>query len=216
MFDWLLRRLRRDGFEDVASGLETRAASLAQRSEAAKVGNDEVVFAIAQFIRVLGGAKQTMERLTYFLIALTLGTLWLVVWQIRDARHAATVQNNIALTNSVLGDPDNIKIFEAIEKRQGAIVAQFTSAKIDSLLGAFEMIDDAVKHGLLTEHQLCVSFSYYIVLVHDDPELRAYVLSVRKDAENYYAGLDSLYRTVTRSADPTCRPQSGVTQTATR
>lgn len=215
MFKWL-RGLLNDGFDQVASGLETRSASLAQRSEAAASGNDEVVFAIAQFVRVLGGAKRTMERLTYFLIALTLGTLWLVVWQIRDARHAATVQNNIALSNSILGNAENIKIFEAIENRQSGIVARFTSARIDNLLGAFEMVDDAVDHGLLTEHQLCVSFAYFIVLVHDDPELRNYVLSVQKDDKNYYLGLDSIYRMVTKSSDPMCHPQSGVTRTATR
>ena len=58
-----------------------------------------------------------MDRWSVILIALTVATAALVVWQILEARHAAAVQNNIALSNSLLGDARNI----FYERKQEAI-----------------------------------------------------------------------------------------------
>lgn len=69
-------------FESVADDLEQRAKRLGRENNPRNLGNDELVFAVAQFVRVLGNANQIASRFTWTVTALTVINTVLVVVQL--------------------------------------------------------------------------------------------------------------------------------------
>ena len=66
-------------FDTVASNLEERATRLSQENNPRNLGNDEIVFSVAQFICVLGNASKTTNRFTWAIIFLTIINVVLVI-----------------------------------------------------------------------------------------------------------------------------------------
>jgi hypothetical protein len=69
-------------FENVANDLEQRANRLSRENNPRNLGNDELVFAVAQFVRVLGNANKSANRFTWTVTALTVINTILVVIQL--------------------------------------------------------------------------------------------------------------------------------------
>jgi hypothetical protein len=203
-----------DDFEKAAANLEARAANLRASPDAVTVGNDQIVHSIAQFVRVIGHASSAADRstriivwLTVLTVALTILNVVLVERQIADALFMNRVQNNIALSSTFYNNANNLAIISALEDDMPILITnmgKFSLGQLDNYLGDFDTIADAYESRLLTERQLCDSFSYYVVQTHENPEIRNYIAEQRKDDPNFFRGLDDLYGVVMASKDSTC------------
>ena len=200
-----------DAFEPAARDLEARAHRLSRRPENARdVGNEDVVLAIAQFVRVLGRANATAGRLTWVLIILTVATVTLVVFQMYDAQQTMRLQTALSLNSEFFNNANNLRVISAIEgggpllkeNNKGGVLSE---TQIDHYIGEYETIDEAYRGHALTEDMLCDFFSDYVLETYDHPELRAYVAMSKKMDPLYFEGLDHLYQVVKASKDPRCK-----------
>jgi len=199
-------RAKKDDFESVATDLENRATKLKGRSDAVGSGNDEVVFAIAQFVRVLGRANRAATVLTLTIAGLTILSIGMAIKQTKDAEKFSQIQNNIAL-NSKFYDSQTYPIREAIEYG-GPILTKnngiMKEPALANYLGDFETIDAAYEDGALSEQDLCSSFSFFITETHKNREVMNYIVSQRKENTGYFVGLDELNEIVSKSKNPSC------------
>ena|SRR6478672_951480 len=118
----------------------------------------------------------------------------------------ARSQNNIALNQMLYGDPRNIAIIEAIENKKAIVKTpsgdgQFSSAQLDKYLGDLQTVYDVYKEGLLSEDELCGSFSVYIQEAEANQEVKDYL----KANSKYFSGLPKLFAVVDNSTKPDCR-----------
>ena len=60
-----------DSFEKVASDLEERSNRLSREQNPHNLGNDEIVYSIAQFVRAVGGVSGTTTQYSRVLVWLT-------------------------------------------------------------------------------------------------------------------------------------------------
>ena len=123
-----------------------------------------------------------------------------------DQLKIAKSQNNIALNQMFYGDPRNVGIIEAIENKKPILKSatgdgQFSNAQLDKYLGDLQTIDDVYQEGLLTEEELCGSFSVYIQETEANQEVKDYLKANAK----YFSGLPHLFTTVDNSKDENCR-----------
>ena len=72
-------------FETVAADLEERAAQLNKMHDASVLGNDQIVYSIAQFVRAIGGANEAAATFTKRLFILTVVLVLFGVAQIAVA-----------------------------------------------------------------------------------------------------------------------------------
>lgn len=72
-------KLKYDEFEITAQNLEQRGKQL---SNARGIGEDQIVFSLAQFVRVLGRANSTATKFTYAIFGLTFVSVALICVQI--------------------------------------------------------------------------------------------------------------------------------------
>gem|GEM_PF-2074308 len=130
-----------------------------------------------------------------------------VLYQFIEVRHIASSQNYILLSNLFLRDA-NIAIIDAIEinaidgKRQ--ILREHggenTNTRLDNYLGDFDTIDQVYKEGLLTEDQMCRSFSYYVTATLKNEEVKKYMA----DNPSYFDGIKDLKAAVEKSKKKNC------------
>ena len=102
------------------------------------------------------------------------------------------------------GDPRNVGIIEAIENKKPILksaTGDFSTAQLDKYLGDLQTIDDVYQEGLLTEEELCGSFSVYIQETEANQEVKDYLKANAK----YFSGLPHLFATVDNSKDENCR-----------
>ena len=153
--------------------------------------------------------------LTWSLIVLTLLLIVISVMTVIDSRNSASLQNNIAL-NSQLYSGSNLTVMEAIEiknpilKDHGGTMSAF---QLDTYLGTFEVIYSAYDRHLLSEDDLCVSFSHYVTVTMKYPEISTYLTDMRKSDSGFFQGFVNLVRVITDSKDPSCAAEP-VTKTA--
>jgi hypothetical protein len=206
-----------DDFEPAARELEKRAHALTHRAghPATDAGNSDVVFAIAQFVRVLGRANADAARFTVALIgltivtvALTLATIGLIIFQIIDARDEARTQYAISLSSEFFNNANNLAVIEAIDDG-GPILAEhkgpIKDTQLDHFLGEFDTIDGVYEHGQLRDEDLCDSFQYYVTTIYKIPEIMAYIKDQRRTDPEFFQGLDNVRRELKASKDPVCR-----------
>jgi hypothetical protein len=161
-----------------------------------------------KFSRDSERASNALILWTKILVGLTVGLVILTVvlaaltwWLMRDAREQAAVQSNIAL-NGQFYTPDNEALAGAIDRGDPILhpKGKFTTDQLDTYLGNFDEIDATYNEGLLSEDDLCNSFSYYIQITAKNAEVQKYV------ADNHLApdGLTSLVNVVNNSKDKNC------------
>jgi hypothetical protein len=156
--------------------------------------------------------KDTLERVALLvtivgfplLIISTIG----VFYQLVVVEQIASSSNNIALSAMFFRD-SNIAIISAIESNDPDHKTQilkenngtFASTQLDAYLGDFETIDQAYVEGLLTEDELCTSFSYYVTATAKSEEVQNYLA----DNPEFFGGLKRLQVVVTNSKRKECR-----------
>ncbi len=126
-------------------------------------------------------------------------------YQLSDLRKVASSQNNIALTAEFF-DPTNTGVIDAIENNQPILVehkGKYTDAQLDNYLGDFETIDSVYGEGLLTEDEMCISFSYYVGATSKNQEIKTYIAGQPRGS-GFFAGLAELSAIVAKSTDQNC------------
>lgn len=205
---WRFPRRKKDDFEATALDLRVRAHRLAQTFNPHDLGNDEVVFAVAQFVRVLGTANRTAGRFTWALIALTVVTVVLVVYQIYDGHDEAQTEHSISLSAEFFNNANNLAVMEAIDDG-GPILVQnkgpIRPTQLDHYLGEFDTIDSVYQHGRLRDEDLCDNFKYYVDTIYKTPEIVAYIKDQRRNDPQFFVGLDDVRNEMRASSNVNCR-----------
>jgi hypothetical protein len=128
--------------------------------------------------------------------------MFLVFQQIGELKQIASSQNNIAL-NGEFFKSSNTGIISAIENNQPILTengGKYTDAQLDNYLGDFDTIDQVYSEGLLTQDQLCSSFSYYVASTSENKEVQKYMIA-NPDFNSQFTDLVNI---VASSTDPNC------------
>ncbi len=150
------------------------------------------------------------KRLLYLTWALVTFTVILVIMTyvlIDDAKKQTASENNIAL-NSAFFNNTNTKIIDAIESKQPILTenhGQYTDAQLDNYLGEFDTVESSYDEGLLSEPDLCDSFSYFIGITSKNPEIQNYIASSQKSDSGFFIGLTDLAKVVSHSKNENCQ-----------
>ena len=126
--------------------------------------------------------------------------------QLTELKQIATSQNNIALNTMIFNDPDNIGIISDMENNHPILVAhggRYTSTQLDKYLGDFDTVDFAYQEGLLSQDQLCDSFSSYLEEIASSTEAQAYMSADPADYGGQF-GLRGLTQIVEHSKSSFC------------
>lgn len=144
---------------------------------------------------------QVLVIFTVVLVLLTLFLIGITLFLIRDTRDQARAQSNVTL-NGQFFTTENETIIGAIE--HGSFVLQpkgkFTTDQLDNYLGEFEVIDTAYKENMLSEGDLCISFSYYTELTEKNSEVQKYI----QVNQPFFQGFMDVVNIVKKSRDPNC------------
>ncbi len=151
---------------------------------------------------------ETLERIAYIVAIVGFPLLLLstigVFYQLTEIKRIASSQNNIALSTMFLRDA-NAGIINAIKKKGGEILiehgGQYTTTQLDNYLGDFETIDQVYREGLLTEDELCTSFSYYVTATTKNEKVQKYLI----ENPEFFSGLKHLEAMVKNSTNKNCR-----------
>lgn len=147
-------------------------------------------------------SSKKLVGLTWTLVAFTIVLVGLTLWLIKDAHDQTSAQINIAL-NGQFFTPDNGAIAGAIERGQAILQpkGKFTTDQLDIYLGEFDVIDSAYQEGLLSESDLCDSFSYYIASTSENKEINDYLNS----NQGFFGGIQDLAEVVKNSQNVNCK-----------
>lgn len=152
-----------------------------------------------------GAYISTIIGLPLVFLALILG-----YFQLKEGNRAARLTNYITLTDQFF-NRKNTQIISAIENAKPILSENkgaFTDEDLDNYLGDFETIYTAFQEGLLSEKQLCVSFSYYLERTEGNVEIKDYIASSRKaqrkSASPYFVGFSRLVQVARSSKLPDC------------
>jgi len=102
----------------------------------------------------------------------------------------------------------NTEIISAIEHDKSILEengGHFSDDQLENYLGDFEMIATAYKQDLLSEDDLCRSFSYYASNAADNSEIQKYIEDTRKFGASFFRGFSQVVKIVRRSKNKNCR-----------
>jgi hypothetical protein len=170
-----------------------------------------VLFPVGKLVRRINAIPtETLERAAYLAtivgVPLLLVSLLVGYIQIHDVAKVARLQNSISL-NTEFFNPTNTGIISAIEHEKPILVehgGSFDDAQLDNYLGDFELIRSAFEQNLLTEDELCTSFSYFTTLTANDREVQKYIEEERKTDSGFYGGFTKIVKVVFRSKNENC------------
>ncbi len=155
--------------------------------------------------------NETLERVAFIvaivgfpLLVISTGA---VLYQFIEVRHIASSQNYILLSNLFFRDA-NTAIIDAIEVNAIDGNTQIlrdhggnnSNTRLDDYLGDFDTIDQVYRDGLLTEDQMCRSFSYYVTATLKNDEIKKYMA----DNPTYFDGIKNLNAAVEKSKKKNC------------
>jgi hypothetical protein len=135
---------------------------------------------------------------------LLLVSLIFAAHHISELKQVARSQNNIALSTMFSHDPTNLGIIEAIENKKpilNTVGGSFSSTQLDKYLGDLETVYDVYEEGLLSEKELCGSFSVYAQEAEGNADVQEYL----KKNSDYFDGLPKLFNVVDHSKAQGCR-----------
>lgn len=123
--------------------------------------------------------------------------------QIYELRIAVVSGGDAALNNEFFNET-NAGIVHALELDKPILIehrGSFSDAQLDNYLNDFNDMDAAYHDGVLTENDLCLSYSYYVYISASNPEINSYISSQGSD---FYEGLSDLNSVVSASKDKDC------------
>jgi hypothetical protein len=128
----------------------------------------------------------------------------LIITSVDNLQKIARSQNNIALSQMFFGNPVNLGIIEAIESKKPILKSnggEFSNTQMDKFLGDLETVYDTSEEELLSEDELCGSFSAYVQEAEGNSEVQNYL----KENSNFFTGLPKLFDKVDHSKNQYCR-----------
>jgi hypothetical protein len=151
---------------------------------------------------------------TVISLPLVIFTLGLTYYQLKEGQKTAKLTNFIALTEAFFNET-NTEIINTLYEGKPILKrhkGSFTLAQLDNFLGDFDTIYAAFEEDLLSEKQICISFSYYLYLANTTGEIKTYISTERsKQAvgsdQPFFSGFDHLFEVVSKSKFPECRKQ---------
>jgi hypothetical protein len=155
--------------------------------------------------------KDTLERIALLVtivgFPLVLISTLGVFYQLREVEKIAASSNNIALSTLFFRD-SNFAIINAIESSTADHKTPILKdaggdsniAQLDGYLGDFETIEQAYSEGLLTDDELCRSFSYYVTATANNEEVQKYLVA----NPSFFDGLKRLQIAVTNTKNKEC------------
>jgi hypothetical protein len=169
------------------------------------------VFPLGQLVRRISGIPtETLERAAYVAtlvgVPLLLVSLLVGYIQIHDVAKVARLQTSISL-NTEFFNPANTGIISAIEHDKPILIEHgggFDDTQLDNYLGDFELIRSAFEQNLLTEDELCTSFSYFATRAANNREVHDYIEEERKTDRGFYGGFTKIVKVVLRSKNENC------------
>jgi hypothetical protein len=156
--------------------------------------------------------RDTLERVAFFVaivgFPLLLISTGAVLYQFVEVRHIASSQNHIQLSILFFRNA-NTEIIDAIEisaiDGKTQILqdhgGKYTNTRLDNYLGDFDIVDQVYRERLLTEDEMCRTFSYYVIATLKNEEIKRYM------ANNltYFDGIRDLETAVEKSKSKNCR-----------
>ena len=157
--------------------------------------------------------RDALERIAFIVaivgFPLLLISTGAVLYQFVEVRHIASSQNHIQLSILFFRNA-NTEIMDAIERNAIDGKTQvledhggkYSNTRLDNYLGDFDIVDQVYREGLLTEDEMCRTFSYYVTTALKNEEIRKYI------ANNpaYFDGIQDLDAAIARSKSKNCRP----------
>jgi hypothetical protein len=131
----------------------------------------------------------------------------LVITTVGKLEKIARSQNNILLSQMFFGSPVNLGIIEAIESKEPILKSKggkFSSTEMDKYLGDLETVWDVYEEKLLSEQDLCGSFSPYAQEAEANSEVQDYL----KENSDFFDGVRALFTEVDRLGGKieSCKP----------
>jgi hypothetical protein len=197
--------------EEILKGIsETYTGSplhLGLMNELLRRQTEALTEAISKYTTSSDKSSQWIIGLTAALIVLTGVLVWQTSALIKDAKVQTENQSNISL-NSLFFNAINTQIINAIESG-GLILVEngghFTDAQLDNYLGEFDTIESAYKKGLLSEFDLCDSFSYYLQITNRNSEIQRYIAEEQKQDPGFFVSFQDLVKIAANSKNENCR-----------
>lgn len=204
--------LNENGFEkiDKGNGLANNlTATTNDRLEKNILAIRDLRSSLDKFSKSSDKCSRKLIYLTWGLLVLTLVLVFLTIGLMYDAKEQTSSQNNIAL-NSQFYISENTKIINAIENKKPILVSNkgsFTNSELDNYLNFFETINSAYSERLLSESDLCISFSYPIEITSKNQEIKKYISEQQAIDKGFFGGFVELTDIVSKSKDKNCHAQ---------
>jgi len=155
--------------------------------------------------------REALERVAFIVaivgFPLLLVSTCAVLYQFIEVRQIASAQNNILLSVLFFRDANTAIIdaieFNAIDGKKQILKdhgGEYSNTRLDNYLGDFDIVDQVYREGLLTEDQMCRTFSYYVTATIKNEEVKKYMA----DNPDYFDGIKNLKSAIEKSKKKTC------------
>ena len=118
--------------------------------------------------------------------------------QIRDLRNNQSAQLMLEFNRS-LSEETNSNLITAIENNDTILKThggKFTTTDIDHYLTIYELLNNVSEAGLITDEMLYNGFAYDIIKTFQNQEIKNYLSDLRKEDNTFFAGYESLARSL--------------------
>lgn len=144
--------------------------------------------------------RPIIDVLTLIVAVVGFAVIW---YELKLVKDIAKSQNNISLTQMFFHDQTNRGIIDAIYDNKPILKksgGEHTSSDLDNYLSDLDMVDEVYDEELLSESELCTSFSDTIQRTASNQEVKDYL----KENSKYFSGLPELFAIVNNSKDENC------------
>jgi hypothetical protein len=217
MFMGSINKAQNDDFQEIDTGNGKSANLVATTNDRLRqtvielrnvgVSLTELDSGIKNFHKDSDTWSNRLVNFTVILIALTIMLIFLTVDLIYEGHKEISSQNNIAL-NTEFFNPTNTNIIGNIENNQPILIenkGEFTDAQLNNYLEEFESVDDVYNEGLLSQADMCDSFSYYVQITDKNKEIQNYIQGQQKSDFRFFTGYQELSKVVANSKNKNCK-----------
>ena len=142
--------------------------------------------------------KQTEKILRIIEVIAIVGGVIFAMVQIRDLRNNQSAQLMLEFNRS-LSEETNSNLITAIENNDTILKThsgEFTTTDIDHYLTIYELLNNVSEAGLITDEMLYNGFAYDIIKTFQNQEIKNYLSDIRKEDGTFFAGYESLARSL--------------------
>lgn len=142
--------------------------------------------------------KHTEKILRIIEVVAIVGGVIFAGIQIKDWRDSQSAQLMLEFNRS-LSESTNSHLITAIENNSSILKAnggEFTTTEIDRYLTVYELLNNVSEAGLINDTMLYNGFAYDIIRTFQNQEIKNYLSGLRKEDSTFFAGFESLARSL--------------------